>query len=59
MSKAKIVNKIFGIYKRNHPDARLLKYQKQYVLKRDNIATKSTTVFNNSYTLLCYLERSV
>lgn len=64
ISKDRTVSKIFKVYKRKNPKTHLFKYRSQYVIKRD-ISTYSTkanyssTVFNNSYSLLCYLERSM
>ena len=56
------VTSIFKVYKEQYPNCRLFKYSRQYVLKSE-LPTRETKnryterVFENSYTLLCYLER--
>ncbi len=58
------INKIFGIYKDRNPHCRLFKARKQFVLKTElpTFETKKRyreKLFENQYTLLCYLERSM
>ncbi len=64
ITKAMTVRKGFKVYQAKNPKVRLFKHRSKYVIKRDismhtTKANYSSTVFNNSYSLLCYLERSM
>ena len=58
------VSKIFKIYKAKNLNCRLFTANKQFIIKKEmpTLETKkryTEKLFRNSYTLLCYLERSI
>ena len=58
------VSKMFGIYKAKNQNCRLFTANRQFIIKQEipTLETKkryTEKLFKNSYTLLCYLERSM